>query len=100
MKAFLAQVAGSSGIGPSSLTCYWQQKYTDYAAKAYAAEFVDKSARQEARKEHNNPQVFVPSTGVRHMPSKKKKERTYRNIHVGLGRQLQEADCILANDEE
>ena len=43
-----------------------------HAAKAYTAEFGDMSARQEAREEKNNPQVFAPCSGVRHRPSKKK----------------------------
>ena len=58
MKVFLAQVAGSNGKGPISLTHNIADRNIQiHAAKAYPAEYVDKSARQEAREENNNPYV-------------------------------------------
>ena len=77
--------------------------------------FVDKNARWEEGEENNDPHMFVLGTGVRHGPSKEKsiggsfvtknngkkgKEEIYRNIHAGLGRQLQEVECILADDDD
>ena len=41
-------------------------------AKAYIAECGDKYVRQEAREENNNPQVFVPGSGVRYGPPRGK----------------------------
>ena len=80
-------------------------------AKTYTAEFCNQIARQEAREENNNPQVFVPGSGAWHRHSKmksiegtfvsKKKSnkgrgKVYRNIHLGFGKQLQEAELVLA----
>ena len=71
IKAFLGQVVGSSGKGPSSLIhCRTDRNTQICTAKAYAAGFVDKSARQEVKEEINNPQVFIPGSDVRHRPSK------------------------------
>ena len=67
VKAFLAQDAGSSSKEPRTLT----HDRTD-AAIVYAAKFVDNNSRQEAREERNNPQVTVPGSSIRLIPSKKK----------------------------
>ena len=78
MKAFLAQVVGSSSKGPSSLTCCRTDRNTQlYTAKAFAVKFADKSARQEASHQNNNAQVFVLGNGVRHGPSKKSIEGSF-----------------------
>ena len=70
-KTFLAQVAVSSGKGPDSFTHYRTDKKTQtHAAKVCGGEFVDKSARQEAREEKNNPQVYALGSGMRHKPLK------------------------------
>ena len=72
MKTFLTQITGSNGKGQRSLI--FDRTYRNmqtYAAKAYAAECVDMSARQQAREE-NNHQKFVLDSGARHRPSKKK----------------------------
>ena len=63
--------------------------------------------------ENNSPQVFVPASGVRHRAYKRKnikgtfvnknkwkkgRDNVYKTMHVGLGRQLQEAKLILADE--
>ena len=113
MKGFLAQVAGSSAKRLSSAMC----DRIDRNTQIHAAEFVDSdsSARQETREESNNPQVFVPGSGTRDRPSKKKsiegsfvmksngkkeKKKINRNIHVGLRMQLQEAEYMLGDGED
>ena len=71
MKAFLAQFVGSSGKGPRSLTHDRTDRNTQiHTTEGYTAEFVDRSARQQAREENNNPQGFVLSSDVRHRPLK------------------------------
>ena len=82
--SFRAQ-ASSSSRGACSLTHDGEDRNTQICmAKAYTPEFSNKHAQQEAT-ENTNPQVFVPSSGVRHR-------------HVHLERQLKEAKPIL--DEE
>ena len=81
--------------------------------KAYVAEFSNKHAWHEVMKENTNPQVFLPASGVRHrllkrrsgiegkfVKKKQKKGRTnvYKTMYVGLGRQLKEAEAILAGE--
>ena len=59
MKSFLAQVAGSSGKGPTALTCNGVNRNLQIH-------------KAKVREENNNPQVFVLDSGVRHRPSKRK----------------------------
>ena len=85
-----------------------------HVAKAYAAEFSNKHTGQEVTEKNTNPQVFVPASGARYRPLKRKssiegrfvnkkklqkgRDNVYKTIHVGLGGQLKEAKTIL--DEE
>ena len=83
------------------------------AAKAYNTEFSNKDAHSAALEENANPQVFVPFGGARHRPTKtktgiegtfvqkkkQKKSSVNKNIHIGLGRQLKEAEAILAEED-
>ena len=73
LKSFLTQITSSSGKGPCSLTHERANRGPHVcAAKAYLAEFSNKHAHCEALEENANPQVFVPSGGVRHRPAKTK----------------------------
>ena len=71
------------------------------------------ASKLDRSEENSNPQVSVPSSGVRHRPSKRKsiggtavnknkskKERgkVCRNIHVGLERQIQEVILTIAEE--
>ena len=109
-NSFLTQVTSSSGKGPCSLTHNRANTATQICrAKAYMAEFTNKHAHSKAIEENTNPQVFVPSSGARHRPvktktsiegtfvwkRKQKKAAVNKNMHVGLGRQLKEAEAIL-----
>ena len=113
LKSFVAQVATLSGKGTSSMTHERADRTQICATKAYAVEFANKQANQEVSEESNNPQVFVPSSGVWDRPfkrkniegtfvnkekSKKGRSKIYRNMHLGLGRQLQEASSIIAKE--
>ena len=83
-----------------------------HAAKAYTSEFSNENAHYAALEENANPQVFVPLGGTRHRPTKtktdlegtfvqikkQKKSSVNKNIHIGLGRQLKEAEAILAEE--
>ena len=69
---------------------------------------------QEGTEENTNPQVFVPASGVRHRPLKRKssmegkfvnkkklkkgRANLYKTMHVGLGKQLKEANAILTEE--
>ena len=83
--------------------------------KAYAAEFSNKCTQQEVTEENTNPQVFVPESGVRLRPLKRKsgiegkfvnkklkkgRANVYKTMHVGLGRQLKEAKAVLTEENE
>ena len=109
LTSFLAQAATLCGKGSSSMTYDRAIRNTQICyTKTYAVEFANKHTRQEVSIENNNPQVIV-ADGLHEVPrgraSKRhlwikinwrKEERVYRNIHVGLGRQLHEAELILA----
>ena len=84
-----------------------------HGAKAYVAEFTNKHAQQEVIEENNNPQAFVPASGTRHKPLKRKsiegtivnkkrlkkgRKNVYKIMHVGLRRQLPEAESILTEE--
>ena len=102
MKSLIAEAAGPSGKGPTSLTHDRADSNLEiHTGNACAAEFIYKNARKEARGENSNPQVFVLGSGIYHRPSKNKsvegsfvrknkakkgKKIEYRNINVGLGR--------------
>ena len=73
MNSFLEQVAGSSHKEPSSMTHGRASTNTQICeTKAYAAKFSNKNARQEAREENKNPQVFGLISGAWHSSSKRK----------------------------
>ena len=62
LKSFLAQAITSSGKGPSCMTSDKADRNIQiHTAKVNPAEFANKKARQEAREENKNPQVFVPT---------------------------------------
>ena len=113
-KSFLVQQTSSSSKGPCSLTQKMENRATQIcAAKAYVTEFSNRKAYSAALEENANPQVFVPSGGARHRPTKtktgiegtfvqkkkQKKSSVNKNIHIGLGRQLKEAEGILAEKD-
>ena len=114
LKSFITQATTSCGKSPSSMTHDRMDRSSQIlATKAYVAEFTSKHVWQELTEENNNPQVFVPASGVRHRLMKRKHiERTfvnrkklkkgrgnaYKTVHVGLRRQLQEAKLILADE--
>ena len=55
LKSFIAEVATSSGKGPSSMICDRVDKGTQvHAVKAYTAEFTNKHAQQEVTEENTN----------------------------------------------
>ena len=109
-KSYLTQQTSSSGKDPCSLTC---KRANICAAKAYTTEFSNKNAHSVALEENANPQVFVPLGGARHRPArtrtclestfvqkkKEKKSSVNKNMHVGLARQLKEAEAILAEED-
>ena len=65
LKSFLAQATISSGKGPSYMTCDRMDRNNQVCArKSYVTEFTNKCAWQETIEENNNPQVFVPASGV------------------------------------
>ena len=114
-KSFLTQQTSSSGKGPCSLTHKRVNRATQMCtAKAYTAEFSNKNACSAAIEENAYPQVFVPLGGARHRPArtqtglegtfmqkkkkKQKKSSVNKNMQVGLGRQLKEAEAILAEE--
>ena len=113
-KSFLTQQTSSSSKGPWSLAHERINIATQIcAAKAYTAKFTNKNACSAALEENENPQVFVPSGGVRHRPAKtktgiegtfvqtkkQKKSSANKNIHIGLRQQLNEAEDILAEKD-
>ena len=113
-KSFLTQQTSLSGKGPCSLTHERANRATQICAtKAYATEFINKNTHSTALEENANSQVFVPSGGARHMPTKTKtgiegtfmqkkkpkKSPVNKNIHIALGRQLKEAGAILAKED-
>ena len=80
-----------------------------HATKLTMLNSFNKKARQKAQEENNNPQVFVVGRGMQHKPSKRKsikgsfgskkksnkrRGKVYVNIHIGLGKWLQEAESI------
>ena len=99
-KSFWTQQTCSRGKGPCSLTCERANIATQIcAAKAYIAEFSNRNAHCAALQENANPQVFLPSSGVRHRPAKtmigieghpptfvqkrkQKKSSVNKNIHI------------------
>ena len=114
VKSFLTQQTTSSGRGPCSLSHERADIETQIcAARAYAAEFNNINAHSAALEENTNPQVFIPSSGARHRPSKdqdkhtgcictKKKQRkttVKKTSHIGLACQITVAEAILAEKE-
>ena len=76
--------------------------------------FVTKRLCWCLKRKKNYPQVFVPGSGVQYRPSKRKsiegsfvsntksnkrRSKAYRNIHLGLDKQLQEAELILGQED-
>ena len=113
-KSFLTQQTSSSGRGPCSLTHERSDIATQiHAAKVYTTEFNNTNACSAALQENANPQVFVSSSSTRHRPVKiktgiegtfvQKKEQmkssVKKNIHIGLGHKINEAEAILAEKE-
>ena len=73
VKAFLTQQTASSGRGPCSQSHDRADIETNmHAARAYAAEFNNNKAHSAALHENTNPEIFIPSSGVRHRPVKTK----------------------------
>ena len=112
--SLLAQATSSSGKGTCSLPYDRANRSTQIcAAKAYVAEFSNKHAQCKAIEEKTNPQEFLSSGGTRHRPVKtktgiegifvqkikQKKAAVNKNMHIGLGRKLNEAKAILAKDD-
>ena len=114
-NSFIAHVSTSSGRGPCFLTHDQADRNTSICvAKAYIVEFSNKHAWQEATEKNINPQIFVPASDVRHRPlktetsiegkfvNKKKLKKgrvnVYETKHVGLGRQLEEAEAVTAKE--
>ena len=91
LKSFLALANTSSGKGTSSMTHDRVNRITQIcAAKDYTAKFCNKKVRQEAQDDNNYPLVLC--LAVMH-------GTVYRNIHLDLGKQLQEAELILAQED-
>ena len=112
-KSFLTQQTSSSSKGPCSLTSERANIATQICtAKAYATEFSNKNFHSAALEENANPQVFVPFGGARHRPArtktgledtfvqkkKQKKSSVNKNMHIGLARQLNESEAVLAEE--
>ena len=114
LKSFITQAVTSSVKGPSSVTCDRVDRSTQiYATKAYVAKFTNTCAQYRAAEQNNNPQIRMQASGVKHRPLKRKsiewtfvhknklkkgRGNVYKIMHVCLGRQLQEAKLILADE--
>ena len=73
VKAFLTQQTASSSRGPCSQSCDRANiEIQMHVARAYAAEFNNNEAHSAALHENTNPEMFIPSSGVRHRPVKTK----------------------------
>ena len=73
VKAFLTQQTASSGRGPCSQSHDRANiEIQMRVARAYVPEFNNNEACSMALHENTNPEIFIPSSGVRHRPVKTK----------------------------
>ena len=114
VKSFLTQQTASSSRGPCSLSCGRADiEIQICVARAYAAEFNNNEARSAALHENTNPEIFIPSSGVRHRPvktktsiqgknvqKKKQKKTTVKTTsHTSLAHQVTVEEAILTEKE-
>ena len=86
LKSFIAQASTLSGKGLSSVTYDTMDRGTlNHATKSYAAEFANK-------------RKSIEGTSVNKKKLQKVRAKDYRNIHVDLGRQLQKAKSVIAEE--